>query len=278
VPRRGRRPEHFLIERLHSEAHEGRGPFLLLVHGVLSGRSQWQPNLLALSETARPVVVELWGHGRSPSPEDPELYTPGAYVRAFEAVREELGADRWCVCGQSLGAALTLRYALDHPERVIAQVFTNSLSALADEEWAARTRAAAPALADAIAEGGREAIERMPIHPAHARRIPPAAHRALLEDAARLDPQGVARTFRHTIPDSSVRARVAANRVPSLLVCGERETRFKPHREFAERAMSHLEVVALDGGHAVNLEAAAAFDQAVCAFLGRLARRCRLRR
>ena len=45
------------------------------------------------------------------------------------------------VCGQSLGATLTLRYALDHPERVLAQVFTNSTSALADSDWVAGVRA-----------------------------------------------------------------------------------------------------------------------------------------
>jgi pimeloyl-ACP methyl ester carboxylesterase len=30
---------------LHTDVHAGNGPFLLLVHGFLSGRSQWGPNL-----------------------------------------------------------------------------------------------------------------------------------------------------------------------------------------------------------------------------------------
>ena len=45
--------------RLHSEIRAGRGLFLLLVHGILSARSQWQPSLAALSQVARPVVVEM---------------------------------------------------------------------------------------------------------------------------------------------------------------------------------------------------------------------------
>jgi len=162
---------------------------------------------------------------------------------------------------------LTLRYVLDRPERCIAHVFTNSVSALGDSEWVARTRAAAASLADAIEQGGKQLIERIPIHPARATRLPPAAHRALLEDAALLDPRGVARTFRYTVPNSSVRERAAENQVRTLLVCGERETRFRPHREFAERTMPHLEVVGIDAGHAVNLEAGEAFDAAVCEFL-----------
>ncbi|MGH7822430.1 MAG: alpha/beta fold hydrolase, partial [Candidatus Binatia bacterium] len=256
--------EHLLSDAaLHVDVHDGTGPFLMLVHGILSGRAQWAPNLAALSRVARPVVVELFGHGRSPAPEDPACYHPDAYVRAFDDIRARLGAERWLVCGQSLGAALTLRYALDHPERVIAQVFTNSTSALADAEWIERTRAMAPALAETIERGGRDALERMPIHPTHARRIPRDHHERLLEDAALLDPGGVARTFRWAVPDSSVRERIGENRVPTLLVCGERETRFAAHRDFATRAMPHLEVVGLDAGHAVNLEAADAFDETV---------------
>lgn len=251
------------------EVHDGSGPFLLLVHGILSSRVQWCLNLPALRRVARPVIVELWGHGRSPSPPDSASCEPRGYVRQFESIRQSLGAERWFVCGQSLGAALTLRYALDCPERFLAHIFTNSISALADADWVAATRAGTPSLADAIEEGGVSAIERLPIHPSYATRIPAETHRVLLEDAARLDPHGVAQTFRHTVPGSSVRERVHENRVPTLLVCGERERRFQAHREFAERAMPQLEVVRLDAGHAVNLEASDRFDAAASEFLSR---------
>ena len=257
--------------KLHREAHPGEGPFLLLVHGILSGRSLWQPNLAALARVSQPVVVELLGHGRSPSPDDPALYHPDAYVRAFEEIRAELGAERWLVCGQSFGAALTLRYAFDHPERVIAQVFTNSASALADDEWVARMRAAAPALAEHIERGGSAAIERMPMHPRNARRMPAEHREAVLADAALVVPSGLARTLRYGVPQSSVRSRLGENRVPALLVCGERELRFQLQREAAVREMPRLEVVGADAGHAVNLEAAEAFDRAAADFLRRKA-------
>lgn len=257
--------------KIHREIHRGDGPFLLLVHGMLSGRSLWAPNLAALARVSRPVVVELWGHGRSPSPEDPAPYHPDGYVRAFEQLRAEVGAERWLVCGQSFGAALTLRYALDCPGRVIAHVFTNSASALADDEWVARMRSASPALAEQIERGGRAALEHLPMHPRHARRIPAEYRDALLADAALLDPAAIARTLRHGVPESSMRGRLGENRVPTLLVCGEHERRFQPLREVAAREMPGLEVVRADGGHAVNLEAAATFDHAVTEFVRRRA-------
>jgi 3-oxoadipate enol-lactonase len=92
---------------------------------------------------------------------------------------------------------------------------------------------------------------------------------ALIADCALHTPHGIAYTGLYTIPDSSVRGRVATNTVPALLVVGEREERFAAHRRFAERTMPQLEVVGLDAGHAVNLEAPAEFNAALAAFLAR---------
>jgi 2-succinyl-6-hydroxy-2,4-cyclohexadiene-1-carboxylate synthase len=98
--------------------------------GPTSSRAQWRPNLAALKQHVRPVIVELWGHGRSPVPGNPAAYRVTSHIDAFEAVRRELGVDRWLVCGQSFGAGLTIRYAHSHPAHVIGQIFTNSVSAL----------------------------------------------------------------------------------------------------------------------------------------------------
>lgn len=250
------------------EVHEGEGPYLLLVHGMLSSRAQWMLNLEALKRVARPVVLELWGHGRSPAPGDPAAYHPDAYVAAFERVREALGAERWCLCGQSFGAGLTLRYSLSHPERVIAQVFTNSNSALADAETVEGYRRNAAARA-ALAAEGLAGLEKIPVHPVHARRMPEAVKREMVADAALHRPEAFALTFRHASPNISLRQRIAENRVPTLLVCGATERRFAPVRAFVAAEMPATEVVALEGGHAVNIQAADGFNAAVTAFLSR---------
>ena len=57
--------------------------------------------------------------------------------------------------------------------------------------------------------------------------------------------------------------------MPTLLVCGTQEARFEPRRRFAEQTLPHLEVVEVAAGHAVNLEAADAFNQAAIAFFQR---------
>ena len=92
----------------------------------------------------RPVVVELWGHGRSSAPSDATAYHPDGYVEAFDDIRRSLGVERWWLCGYSLGAGLTIRYALTHPDRVFGHVFTNSTSAFADTEQIERVERTVP--------------------------------------------------------------------------------------------------------------------------------------
>jgi len=199
-----------------------------------------------------------------------DAYSPTGFVSAFEKLREELGADRWFVVGQSLGAALTLRYALDVPDRVIAHVFTNSASALSDTERQRRMASTAPAMARRIEEGGAAGLAALPIHPARAKRMPADVHEALLEDAELLDPVAVARFVQHTAAAPSLRDRVHENRVPTLLVAGTREASFVEPTEFARANMPCLEVVELEAGHAVNIQASDEFNAAVKDFYGRL--------
>ena len=249
------------------QVHPGTGPYLLLVHGFLSSRAQWEPNLRPLGAVCRPVTLELYGHGRSPAPDDQDAYTPEGYVAAMEAIRTQLAVESWFVCGYSLGGALTIRYALTHPARVRGHIFTNSMSAFADEalirQWAENGHQSG----DAIEAGGLPAIEKIAVHPKHARRLSPDIRAALLRDTALLDPKGVANTIRHTTPGATVRAGITANRVPALLACGVFEKRFAAHRKYAETHMPELQVVDVDAGHAVNMQGAAQFNRAVTDFI-----------
>jgi len=258
------------MSELHYRVHPGDGPPMLLVHGFLCSSAQWHANLHALGRFVQPVTVDLWGHGDSPTPADPEAFHPARYVAELDAIRAALGAERCCLGGYSLGAALTLRYALEQPERVLAHVMTNSNSAFASDEQLRAWREEAEASATRIRAGGTAAVERMPMHPGHARHLDRRVREAVLADAERLDPAAVARTVTHTTPHASCRALAAENRVPTALVNGRLERRFQPVRDWAAKHVPNLEVADLDTGHATNMAAPAAFDAAVCAFLERV--------
>ncbi len=253
--------------QLHWTRHPGTGPPLLLVHGFLMGPSQWLKNLDALGEVCQPIVVDLWGHGHSPAPEQAEPYRPVAYVDAFESIRKALEADAWFLCGYSLGAGLTIRYALTHPERVVGHAFTNSTSGFAGAKQVEVWEKTAAEGAARILEGGRPAIERIPVHPRFAKRLDSDIYDAMLIDAELLAPLGIANTVRYTTPRVSVREDVNSNERPALLLNGQREKRFQPMREFIANAMANVAIVDLDAGHGVNMEAYADFNRALTEFI-----------
>jgi pimeloyl-ACP methyl ester carboxylesterase len=237
-----------------------------MVHGFLSSRAQWRVNLPALTTFCRPVLVELFGHGRSPSPDDAEAYKVSNYIASFETIRNAVGAETWFVCGQSFGAGLAIQYALEHPERVKGLIFTNSVSAFspkgdADREAVQRERTRA------IQAGGKAALEELRIHPRHAKRFPEAVKAELVADADMLAPEGILRSIALTSPDLSIAHRLGEIRVPTLHVNGAWEKRFQPMRARIAGAIPGLRIVDLEGGHSINIEAAEGFDRAVAAFV-----------
>ena len=254
-------------DELSVVVHDGSGPYLLLVHGMLASRSQWLLNLPAFSEFTRPVTVELWGHHLSPSPVDSEAYKPLAYARLFDAIREQLGIERWFVGGCSLGAALTMRYALEYSDHVIGQFLTNSSSAFADESMSRTMQENSEASYQRLLEGGKAAIERIPVHPRFAKRLPEDVRSALLADCAIHTVDGIAGTMRWTSPYASVRSDLRSLKLPSMLLCGSFERRFQPLRSYAMKHVPNLVIHDLPAGHGVNMEAADAFNEKVRTFV-----------
>lgn len=252
---------------LSYHVHPGTGPHLLLAHGALSNSAQWVLNLAALGEFCTPVTVELLGHGTSPSPSDPASYAPSAYVDYFDAVRAEIGAERWFLCGYSLGGSLTLRYALERPEQVIGHCLTNSNSAFANPALSAEWAASGEQTMAKAAQQGRKFLERMPIHPRLATALPIEVYQPLVERSKLLDPLGASKTLALTAPFASLRDRLQDNSRPALLLAGRREKKFMAQVDYAKTIMPQLEVQELDAGHGVNMQAPEAFNAHVKKFV-----------
>jgi pimeloyl-ACP methyl ester carboxylesterase len=93
----------------------GRGPTVVLVHGLGSGRMQWMPTARKLLAGYHVVMVDLPGHGESPMP-DP--FTLDAAASALDQVLARQNADSTIVVGQGVGGSIAVLAAQAHPERV----------------------------------------------------------------------------------------------------------------------------------------------------------------
>lgn len=242
---------------------------VLLVHGHLSSRNHWRPNLGALGEAYRLITVDLPAHGLSPAPADPDAYRVEAIVDALDGLRAELGVSDWHLIGQSFGAGVVLKYGLIHPETVRSVIFTNANRALLSppegEVWEDIERRAALLEAEGAVQLRKEAV-----HPRFARYYPEDIRSLLAAEADHIDPQGFAYLLRMASPGLSVRDKLHLLRCPVMLINGRHERKFQPIRDWLADTHPTIEIEDLDGGHSVNIENAEGFNSAVLAFLQRL--------
>ena len=113
--------------RLH--VHEqGAGPVLLLVHGLGGQMGQFNYGVVErLAADYRVVVVDRPGSGYSQRPASSDLLSQ---ADALAALIDKLNLGRPLVVGHSLGGAVALALALNHPEKVAALTLIAPLSAL----------------------------------------------------------------------------------------------------------------------------------------------------
>lgn len=100
---------------LYYEVH-GEGEPLILIHGGLGGIVEFSQVLPLLAETRQVIAVEMQGHGHTEDIDRPLSFEQLADDIA--ALIAELGYEKVDVMGFSLGGAVALRTAIQHPEVV----------------------------------------------------------------------------------------------------------------------------------------------------------------
>jgi pimeloyl-ACP methyl ester carboxylesterase len=111
---------------------------LLLTHGYGQSARMWEANLPALAGERLVITWDLPGHGESDTPADAAAYTHEESLTAIGSLLDAAGAERAVLGGQSLGGFLSLRFALEHPERVAGLVLVDAGPGFRDD--AARDR------------------------------------------------------------------------------------------------------------------------------------------
>src|SRR5437762_12552192 len=80
---------------------EGRGPAVVLVHGLGGFAESWRHNIPVLAKVATVFAVDLPGFGRSSKP--PARYRLADTARVLHAFVQAMGLGRVAVVGHSLG-------------------------------------------------------------------------------------------------------------------------------------------------------------------------------
>jgi len=87
----------------------GRGPAIVLLHGISSGAASWLQCALRLSQEAQVIAWNAPGYGRS-SPLPQVQPTAADYAERLEQLLAALGIERCLLVGHSLGAMMASAY------------------------------------------------------------------------------------------------------------------------------------------------------------------------
>ena len=243
---------------------EGRGPAVILLHGLGGFAESWRHNIPALARVATVFAVDLPGFGRSSKP--PARYRLGDSARALHGFAQAMGLDRVAIVGHSLGAAVGLTYALTHPARVERIALLGGLVPGSGYRPSAPYRVAAtPVLGELLALCGCAPLYRAAI--ARCFHAPTAAEVDFLVReayAARTCPEAKAaylatlRDVRRDIVDHAAdyRQALATLEAPVLLIHGRQDRVIAPgHCGEAAEALPRAQVRLIDGcGHFPQIE------------------------
>jgi pimeloyl-ACP methyl ester carboxylesterase len=103
----------------------GAGSPLVLLHGGFGSVEMFGPNVDLLAAGRRVIGVDLQSHGRSPAAHRPMRFETMADDIA--ALMKELKLERAAVMGFSLGGAVALRMAIQHPQLVERLVLVSTV-------------------------------------------------------------------------------------------------------------------------------------------------------
>ena len=256
----------------------GRGPLLVLVHGIAGSGATWEATARLLARRFTVLAPDLPGHGASDPP--PGDYSPGAAAAAVRDLLLLLRRRRATFVGHSLGGGVVMQVAYHFPDLVERLVLEASgglgtevaplLRALAlpGSEWVMRlgygpwTRAGR-SLFDRLSGAGMEAPpELRELWRSYSDLSDPAARRSFLNVLRSVvGPEGQRVSARDRL--------YLAGRVPTLIVWGAAD-RIIPaaHGREAARAIPGSRLVMLDGvGHFPHAERPAAFASALETFV-----------
>ena len=215
----------------------GRGPTVVLVHGLGSSASHWLPVARDLARDHRVVLVELPGHGLAPMPG--ELSLEDAARELDLAILSECDGPVVLV-GHSVGGLVAVAEALRDPDRVRALVLV---------ETVLRPQLDSPACAELIAALDRDYRGTLrESYMAFGRDSAQGA--ALFAEALNLDPAAMKTWIRLAITTDLSR-RVAALRAPLLVVLSSRSW---PDGETWRTCADTLGYAAVPGATPVRIE------------------------
>jgi non-heme chloroperoxidase len=234
------------------EQGDPSGVSVVLLHGFLDSWRSFEPVLSHLPESIHALALTQRGHGDASRP------AAGYGVRDFAAdltaFMDVLRLEAAVIVGHSMGSAVALRFALDHPDRTSGLVLVGASANLranpnAREAWnSLLTKLTDPIDPEFVREGLKNTL---------AKPVPQALFESLVQENLKVP----AFVWRAAL-DARWRAEgdfageLARIRAPTLIVWGDRDVRYsRSEQETIANAIPDSQLLVYPGaGHLLHVE------------------------
>jgi len=200
----------------------GEGPPVVWLHGLGGSAAQDRAEGEGIDGLAqrgfRLVMYDARGHGESGFTEDDADYTWEAHARDMQGLLDHLGIERAVVSGGSMGAGVSLTFALAHPKRVDKLVLV-SLPPLAQDFEPVRLvfRGLASLIESLGLERAAEAVLQLPQY-AEMKESQPEEYDRQRQRLLSLQPRGTIFAHRGIVERSWPEERLGEVTAPTLIV------------------------------------------------------------
>jgi 3-oxoadipate enol-lactonase len=240
-------------------------PAILLLHGLGADGSSWALQMPALSQAGfRPLAPDAPGFGQSSY--DGRGWNIRRVTVQMAGLLEELGTGPVHVVGLSMGGVIAQQFALDFPHLTRKLVLVSTFSVLRPEEFSGWVYFFRRMLS--VVTLGQQAQAQMV-----AQRLFPAPQSQDLREmfvavVMRSDPRAYRRAMLALGLFNSSR-RLREIKVPTLVITGVNDSTVSPARQslLVDGIPGARQVVIAAAGHAVSVDQAELFNQALLEFL-----------
>ena len=256
---------------LHYEV-EGSGYPLLFSHEFAGDIRSWEPQVNFFARRYQVITWCARGYPPSDVPDDPAAYSQERAVADAHALLAHLGIGQAHIAGLSMGASLSLNFAIAHPEMCRSVVVAATGTGSDDREsfrqaWQENSEQLLTGDMAGFAESYANGPQRVQF-----RRKDPAGWAKFFAQLAEHSPLGSGLTMRgvqmRRAAIYELEEQLRGLQVPTLLLVGDEDEPCLNPTLFMKRHIPNSGLAMFpQSGHTINLEEPALFNRTVLDFL-----------
>lgn len=248
----------------HLDLNPKESQTLVLLHGLGANGESWQLQTPFFTQAGyRTIIPDLRSFGQTPYPGHTSIAEMAGDV---SELLTGLNIPQANILGISLGGTVALQFALDFPKQVDKLILVNTFAHLRPKNpgvWLYMLWRLILVHTIGLETQGKVVAKRVFPHPEQE-----IARQELMAQIRQADPRGYRATMR-ALGQFNVQPRLKEIHNPTLILTSEDDTTVPgdAQRALAQGISGARQILFPDGGHALSVDQAGAFNAAVLGFL-----------